>query len=235
MPGLVTAARCPRGPTPGTATTPRSSVRVGHRASSTPATPRVPLATAATCMVCGESIKTVRCSPSNRARIHRSPRSCAPPFPRSTASCSPPIMRRHGRPIELGNARCDGPGPLPTRDATTGFLRVGNGVGAPGEHANAAMLSGRLAAAMLNRCRGVRCSARISMRGGHAGSTRTRPRWVHPTPDDSPDWAGHSAHASTLPSATASPRHAPKPPAAAVPSPEIPPAPSTSAMHVAGS
>lgn len=58
--------------------------------------------------------------------------------------------RRHGLRSELANARCDA-GPLPSRDATTGVLRIGNGVGAPGEHANAAMLSGRRAAAMVLR------------------------------------------------------------------------------------
>lgn len=58
--------------------------------------------------------------------------------------------RRHGLRSELATPRCAA-GPLPTRDETTGVLRIGNGVGAPGEHANAAMLSGRRAAAIALR------------------------------------------------------------------------------------
>jgi phytoene dehydrogenase-like protein len=60
-------------------------------------------------------------------------------------------VQRHGLRSELASPRCDAPGPLPTRDPSTGLLRVGNGIGAPGEHANAAMLSGRRAAALLLR------------------------------------------------------------------------------------
>ncbi len=57
-------------------------------------------------------------------------------------------LARHGLGSALASPRC-GDGPLPTRAADSGILRVGNGIGASGEHANAAMLSGRRAAALL--------------------------------------------------------------------------------------
>lgn len=56
---------------------------------------------------------------------------------------------RHGLGSELSAARGPDPAPLPTRDPVTGVLRVGNGIGVPGDHVNAAMLSGLRAAAML--------------------------------------------------------------------------------------
>lgn len=62
--------------------------------------------------------------------------------------------KRHGLGSELATPRGAGDGPLPTRDPASGVLRVGNNVGAPGDHANAAMLSGRRAAAALLRAEG---------------------------------------------------------------------------------